>query len=146
MTTFERFAQQCNVLRPIHLTKKASCEHLVRLGAVPARRSEERCLFPTLLTLFCSTLLGFCRLLAGPAWAWAVLLAFSLRRCASFNEILPPCISLTVGKMNKQDTAISGQSQKNHESGHYVVTSHRPGGVLLSCRCSFLAPGSLVSI
>ena len=33
----------------------------------------------------------------------------------------------------------------NKEVGHYVVTAHPPGGVLLTARCNFLSPFSLVS-
>lgn len=30
------------------------------------------------------------------------------------------------------------------EFAHYVVTAHPPGGVLVSTKCNFLAPDSLV--
>ena len=33
-----------------------------------------------------------------------------------------------------------------NEAGHYVVTAHPTGAVIKSVKCSFLAPGSLVSI
>jgi hypothetical protein len=32
-----------------------------------------------------------------------------------------------------------------NEAGHYVVTAQPPGAVLHSVKCSFLAPGSVVS-
>ena len=34
---------------------------------------------------------------------------------------------------------------KHSEDGHYVVTAHRPGVVLLAKRCSFLGPDTIVS-
>jgi len=37
---------------------------------------------------------------------------------------------------------LAGVDVNANEAGHYVVTSHRPGGVMLSVKCSFLAPNS----
>ena len=31
-------------------------------------------------------------------------------------------------------------------AGHYVVTAHRPGGVITSIKCSFVEPNSVVSL
>ena len=38
----------------------------------------------------------------------------------------------------------SSKSVNRNEGGHYVVTAHRPGGVIASAKCSFLEPNSLV--
>jgi len=32
------------------------------------------------------------------------------------------------------------------EAGHYVVTAHNPGGVIVSTKCSFVEPDSIVSV
>ena len=40
--------------------------------------------------------------------------------------------------------SINNANPNANEAGHYVVTAHRPGGVLLSVKCSFLEEGSTV--
>jgi hypothetical protein len=42
-------------------------------------------------------------------------------------------------------TAHLSHLENLNEAGHYVVTAHQPGAVVQSVKCSFLAPGSVVS-
>lgn len=37
------------------------------------------------------------------------------------------------------------KTRNANEAGHYVVTAHRPGGVIDAVKCSFLEPNSIVS-
>jgi hypothetical protein len=47
-----------------------------------------------------------------------------------------------------KDAALGQESEAADlkEAGHYVVTAQEPGAVVQSVKCSFLAPGSVVSI
>ncbi len=44
------------------------------------------------------------------------------------------------------NTTTRTSQNNNSNAGHYVVTAHRPGGIITSAKCSFLEPSSTVSI
>ena len=55
-------------------------------------------------------------------------------------------MQIIMSEINGKVTNNFTKPSSPNEVGHYVVTGHRPGGVIVSTKCSFLGPNSMVRL